>query len=428
MKTNIFDKYNDIPELAKWKAIILDFGVNLEDKLVFNRYPNIYLFKTKYAIKKPTVENFIFFDSSKENTLIPSEIIIEKKGKSSLLKLNYRENSPLVITTLGKDIVLIEKNSRKIIDLKIKLVKKRKYSLKRLPSYINKEKPLLEEFISFLGIDRIGILATEGCWHWNTGKACLFCDSNPKRQDEKTFTPSLNTLKEFKFNLSSWWNYYKKQYLSSIKYCFNYINKKEKISPHKHLLIMSGNTPDISKAWDICFEIINVLNDINPISNYDNYLCLGVPRKNQIEYLLKAKNLGVKSVQFNLEIYGEGNFIKVCPGKAQFSGYKNIVNSLKLATEIFGKGNARTNFVLGAQPIDELLEGIQELAEKGIVSDYSVFIPKKGTPWERKPSPSMDEVVYFSKKLAYIYKKYNFKPIYCSLSSRTSIINEIFYC
>lgn len=62
--------------------------------------------------------------------------------------------------------------------------------------------------------------------------------------------------------------------------------------------------------------------------------------------------------------------------------------------------------------------------EKGIVFDYSVFQPKKCTPYVNKVSLDFDDVIQFTLELVKIYR-YNFKPIFCSLSSRSSIVNEL---
>jgi len=98
---------------------------------------------------------------------------------------------------------------------------------------------------------------------------------------------------------------------------------------------------------------------------------------------------------------------------------------LETAVPIFGEGNVRSNFVLGAQPTPELVEGIQILADKGIVADYSVFVPKRGTGWENKARPEMEDVVDFTIKLAKVYQQHNFKSIYCGLSSRSNIVAEV---
>ena len=135
--------------------------------------------------------------------------------------------------------------------------------------------------------------------------------------------------------------------------------------------------------------------------------------------------MGFNQVAFNLEVIGEDRFKEVCPGKASVIGYGNFVHALEEAVKVFGFGKVRSNFVLGAQPIEELLSGVKELADKGIVADYSVFSPKRGTPWENKKPPEMQEVVDFSLALANIYQEHGFKGIYCGLSSRSSVLNEI---
>ena len=112
-----------------------------------------------------------------------------------------------------------------------------------------------------------------------------------------------------------------------------------------------------------------------------------------------------------------------CPGKTK---YNEFVEKLKEAVEIMGPGNVRSNFVLGLQNIDELLKEIEELAKAGIVADYSIFQPKKGTEYYNKKAPSFEEVRYFTERLVEIYIKYGFKPIYCSKSSRSSIVNELY--
>lgn len=46
--------------------------------------------------------------------------------------------------------------------------------------------------------------------------------------------------------------------------------------------------------------------------------------------------------------------------------------------------------------------------------------------FQEKKAPNFDDVLEFSEKLTDIYYEYKFKPIFCSLSSRSSIINEIY--
>ncbi|MPM46409.1 hypothetical protein SDC9_93109 [bioreactor metagenome] len=302
------------------------------------------------------------------------------------------------------------------------MIKKNKYQNKRIPKSINSDQPTLNNFIEIVGLDRLTVLTFDGCWNWNTGKACKFCDFNPKRENYKNYKPSLNDLGDFNYNLDKWWNFNKDKYLKSIEYTFRYILKKESIAPHKHLLIMSGNLPDPHKVWNFSTEIISTLNKVERIDNFDNYL--NICPHPDIESLEKVKKLGINQVQYNLEVIGKECFQNICPGKCN---YDDFVQKLVEAVKIMGFGKVRSNFVLGIQPVEDLLSGIRELAKKGIVADYSIFQPKRNTPLENHLAPNMDTIIYFTKELSKIYKKHNFKGIYCNLGSRSSIINE-FLC
>ena len=98
---------------------------------------------------------------------------------------------------------------------------------------------------------------------------------------------------------------------------------------------------------------------------------------------------------------------------------------MKESVSIFGKGKVRCNFVLGAQHISKLKKGVQEIAEFGVASDFTIFTPKRGTPWENKPKPTDDEIIDFTSFLYEIYKQYNFEGIYCCESSRSCVLNEM---
>ena len=82
--------------------------------------------------------------------------------------------------------------------------------------------------------------------------------------------------------------------------------------------------------------------------------------------------------------------------------------------------------MFGLQNKFELLKNVEKLAKLGIVADYSVFQPKRKTPLYYKSPPDFNDVLDFSFRLASIYRKYSFEPIFCSLSSRSSIMNEVF--
>lgn len=404
--------------LAEWKLRLISQGVFFDDPFLFNRFPKIDRYKTKYRILKPQSNKLKVFDFSKDESIIPAEVIINDNQQTSVVKLRYNAKSPLKII-INKQNQIFIKNKLNKKTIPAKLIKIKKYQFARLPKSIDKTQPKLSNFVDIVGQDRLSILTFDGCWNWNSGKPCHFCDLNPKREDYISARPNLNTLVDYEIDVHKWWSDQKKKYLNGIKYSFNYLLKHEKILPHRHLLIMSGNLPESIYVWNIASDIIKTLNTVEPVKNFDNYLNI-CPHPN-LNYLNDFKKLGVKQIQYNLEVIGEPLFKKMCPGKANYQLFKN---KLIEAVGVMGFGNVRSNFVLGLQPIDDLLSGIKELAKQGVVADYSIFQPKRGTPLENLPAPKIKTIMNFTVELANIYRKYGFKPIYCNFSSRSSIINE----
>ena len=47
------NKYPDLPQLARWKAMLLEYGVNFDNPKLFNNYPGIESFKTKKRALRP---------------------------------------------------------------------------------------------------------------------------------------------------------------------------------------------------------------------------------------------------------------------------------------------------------------------------------------------------------------------------------------
>jgi len=405
--------------LARWKLIILEYGIDCDDDL-FSGFSNVGELKTKFKYKTPTVCEKKFFDSSKKTTLVPSELFLVSGKNKTLVKMNYKVDSPFKIISSKQKLALIEKKKGEEVEIKIEPVFRNKYVDKKYKGYS------LEEYVQILGQDRLGILAYEGCYHWNIGVQCRFCDSNPRRDWENQAPLSVNSLADYR-TIGLWWQSKKDDYLRGINYTLKYIFENENIGPHRHLQLMAGNLPSPEAVWKIFGEIAKEINKVGNLREYDSYMnCLAPRQSSRTELLEEAHcSWGFNQIQINLEVIGEQAFKRVCPGKFSLCGYKNSLDTLKEAVKIFGWGKARSNFVLGAQPQQDLLRGIEEIAQEGVVADFSVFIPKKFTPWEDRKSPSVKEIIIFTQSLAKIYKKNHFQPIYCRLSSRSNILHEV---
>ena len=92
---------------------------------------------------------------------------------------------------------------------------------------------------------------------------------------------------------------------------------------------------------------------------------------------------------FNLEIWSEPLFAKVCPGKNTYVGYGRWIEALENAVRHFGRGNVYSAMVAGIELEPEhgvewdeaariALEGAEALCSRGVIPIYSLVWPSGG--------------------------------------------------
>jgi hypothetical protein len=97
----------------------------------------------------------------------------------------------------------------------------------------------------------------------------------------------------------------------------------------------------------------------------------------------------VQHVCFNLEIWSEPLFAKVCPGKNRYVGYHRWIAALETAVRYWGRGNVYSAMVAGIELEPEhgleweqaaslALEGAEDLCRRGIIPIYSLVWPVGG--------------------------------------------------
>lgn len=385
---------------------------------IFTKYANTKNFKNKRINLKPTVVDGKVFDFANELNILPSELLLIKGHRKSIVKIRYNKESSLKLELLN-DMLKLYKNE-KVIDIEIDFVLKNVILDNFIYLDTNKTKRRVGDYVDVVGIDRVSILFFEGCYNWNCGKPCKFCDLHPKLRSDEIIKPTTNNLGLFNYDVKTWWDSTRVDYLKGLELSLRALLKYDN-NNHLHLFFMAGNLPDINNTWYVVEDLISDISRYLDLSRYDTIL--NVAPHSNLSALKKIKELGIRQVQYNLEVANEELFNEICPGKIS---YNIFIQKLKEAVSIFGYGNVRTNFVFGLQNKDELINEIENLAKFGVVSDYSVFQPKRNTTFQNKEAPKFQEVIDFTEQLVDIYHRYNFKPIFCSVSSRSSIVNEVY--
>lgn len=84
---------------------------------------------------------------------------------------------------------------------------------------------------------------------------------------------------------------------------------------------------------------------------------------------------GADRISCSLEIWDEALAARIMPGKARYTGRARHLAALEHIARRFGPGKACSNFLVGVEPADKVLEGAEYLASRGIVPSASVWIP-----------------------------------------------------
>jgi hypothetical protein len=146
---------------------------------------------------------------------------------------------------------------------------------------------------------------------------------------------------------------------------------------------------------------------------------------NDLGLLATQRDAGIQTMAINLEAYTPEIFEIECPGKHRI-GRDRYLTALFTSAEVFGAGNAWTNFVLGLEPVESLLAGCRILAANGVTPGASVLHFDEGAAIRDKVPPTYDDVVSFYNELAVLYHEYGLRPFFDSRALRSSLANEAY--
>ncbi|WP_289048884.1 radical SAM protein [uncultured Psychrobacter sp.] len=273
-----------------------------------------------------------------------------------------------------------------------------------------------KKYISACGYDELNIIPWKGCL---ISSVCKFCGVNNvaiKNPNDALHSAHFNKNKNL-------WSQVKDTYFENLLESIDYALESECYSEHMHVILISGNLSNkqLDLQTDIYADIAAKVNEKVKVKSTEGIIAVISP-PHDMKKLHLLKEAGVEIVVFNLEVGNDPWFTKYCPGKSEL-GRDFFIERLKYAVDVFGYGKSWTNFVLGLEPIDKLLELCEKLAEFGIVSSANILHLDEGNQLDCLP-PSKDDVIHFFYELSNINRKYGFDAFYCSKALRTSLSNE----
>ena len=154
----------------------------------------------------------------------------------------------------------------------------------------------------------------------------------------------------------------------------------------RHIYLVGGSLTDWHKEGERFLQLARFVKQVNargiPVS-----LGSGALPDDQIEQF-HAEGL-VENVCFNLEMWSEPLFAKICPGKNRYVGYARWIAALETAVRLWGRGHVYSAMVAGIELEPEhgldwqtaartALEGAEDLCRRGIIPIYSLVWPVGG--------------------------------------------------
>lgn len=228
--------------------------------------------------------------------------------------------------------------------------------------------------ICLLATDRVRVQHSTNCHFKRCGVGCRFCEVENH---------------EFQFTL--------KDIFEAVDF---YIDSQYKF---RHFLI-GGRSDSASREID---EILMIVDHINTRGKWPIYVMCVPPRTKGD--LKKLYDSGVTEIALNIELWDRKLAEKWMPGKGKISRDK-YMEMLHYATQLWGKnGDVRTAFIVGLEPMESLLKGIEEVCRIGVAPILSVFRPIPGTDGENIAPPDNELLLDIYKKAEQICEKYGIR-------------------
>jgi hypothetical protein len=331
----------------------------------------------------------------KETQKIPAEIMLPG---DIVTATHIRPESPLCLELINSKLVITERD-KKISDV---------YFLKRpnIWSYSTKSGINMKKIANFYGRDCLNFNIYSGCEFWEEGLPCKFCSVKPTQI----------RYKEVKIKKSP------REIRETAKLAFEI---EEKID---FVLVTGGSYLDGDEEIKMVIPVLKNIQEVIPKSwngVIKGNVAMMIPRT--VEKIDKLMETGIEHPSFNLEVWGEEYFNFICPGKAKYRGWHNILETYRYGVSRYGRGKFWVNFVAGLNDLETLKNGFTYMAKMGVVPGANVFHPDVGSfLGDKKKSPSPEYIIELYKHAASLYHRYDFLPFFNEKCLRNSLANEAF--
>jgi hypothetical protein len=153
----------------------------------------------------------------------------------------------------------------------------------------------------------------------------------------------------------------------------------------KHVLL-TGGCFNHQKEIEVVTDIVRSIAESTGLDRVPGTV-LPSPPKN-LDEVKRYHSSGIKAIGFSMEIWSEGLYQAICPGKSRSVSHEAFVSSIRNAVKVFGEGNVYGVFVMGLEPRETFLSGVRELTALGANVVPFVWSPNPGSKLEGHRAPT----------------------------------------
>lgn len=334
---------------------------------------------------------YIFGSRDEKLTGVPESLLF-RDGTSIIVDPTPVEQNPYFVDVVDGQLVLTDQDE---------ILEKVEFWPK--PDFYNRKTSsgILMSHIVSARPQRLNVFQSGFCHFWANGKGCRYCDivSHFKQQRAELGIPAKLDPRDVSETIRE-----------ALKQPGRFTG----------VCLTSGSDTRGSEPFDqevdYYIEILQAIGENFTTKKFPSQLIATAFTEKQLTRLYEET--GLISYTADLEVLNEELFNWICPGKAEWIGYREWQNRLINAVDIFGRGYVSTGIVGGvetAKPkgfaseedaLHSTLDEAEYLMSHGVNVVYIVWVPRPGSFFKDQKSPSLHYFIRLAKGLHELRVKY----------------------
>jgi hypothetical protein len=178
----------------------------------------------------------------------------------------------------------------------------------------------------------------------------------------------------------------------------------------RHIQITGGSTFHATEEIDRYAEVLRAIDRVADRANIPGEVLVYVTPPSDPNEIDKLFAAGAGRVLCDIEFWDDACLREVCPGKSKYTGTQRSLDTLLHIARTFGPNRACSEFVIGLERVESILEGAEFLARHGVVPIPTIW-SRHGTPDPGKSvTPGVEYFRKLRKGMAAIYQKHQVEP------------------